>query len=259
MKEFFAKYKSAIIKLLMILVACIVVSFIALLILYLFGIVYFDHGIRINGTVFDDFQDNWYGILLSILFYVFVNTALSFVPGKSTALTILYQAFITNPWKAFLIVFVSTEISSILMYLLGRIGGYSICKKILGEKDCERASKLLNNKGAIYFPLMMIFPLFPDDALVMLTGTFKMKLKWFIPSIIIGRGVGVATVIFGLHFIPFDRFTKFWHWALFVVGCLLSIIIVFYLAHLLNKYLEQRRNQNENENIQNEETKNSLE
>ena len=225
----------------MVLLACVIVSFIALLILFLFGIVYFDHGMKINSEVFEDFQDNWYGILLSILFFVFVTTVLSFVPGKSAALTVLYQAVFNSPWKAFWIVLVGIELASVLMYLIGRFGGYKISKKILGEKDCERASTLLNDRGVIYFPLMMIFPLFPDDALVMLAGTFKMKLKWFVPSIIIGRGVGVATVIFGLTIIPFNRFTTFWHWLLFILGLLLLIAIVFYLAHLLNKHMEKRR------------------
>ena len=242
MKEFFRKYKTAIIKLLMVIVACVVVSFIALLILYLFKVVYFDHGMKINGEVLNDFQDKWYGVLIAILFFIFVMTSLSFVPGKTFALTVLYQALFNSPWKAFLYVFVSIELASILMYLIGRFGGYAICKKILGEKDCERASTLLNNKCVIYFPLMMLFPLFPDDALVMLAGTFKMRLKWFIPSIVIGRGVGVATVIFGITIIPFNRFTSFWHWLLFIIGCLAGVALVFYLAHLLNNYLERRRN-----------------
>ena len=241
MKEFFQKYKGAIIKLLIVLAACIIVSFIALLILFLFGIIYFDNGMKINGELFRDFQANWYGILVIISFHVLVTTFLSFVPGKSTAFTILFQTIFQNPWKAFIITFVGIELSSLLMYIIGRIGGYSICKKVLGEKDCERASELLNHKGAIYFPLMMLFPLFPDDALVMLAGTFKMSLKWFIPSIIIGRGVGIATVIFGLTVIPFNRFTSFWHWLLFILICLLLVALVFYLAHILNKYLEKRR------------------
>ena len=250
MKEFFRKYKGAIIKLLMILVACIAVSFLALLILFLFRIVYFDDGMKFNIELFDDFQANWYGILLIVGFHVFVTTLLSFVPAKSAAFTILFQTIFNNPWKAFLITFIGIELSSILMYLIGRIGGYSICKKILGEKDCERASELLNHKGAIYFPLMMLFPLFPDDALVMLAGTFKMSLKWFIPSIIIGRGVGIATVIFGLSVIPFDRFTSFWHWFFFVLICIAIVAVVFYLAHLLNKYLESKREKNIEETSQ---------
>ena len=44
---------------------------------------------------------------------------------------------------------------------------------------------------------MMMFPIFPDDALVMIAGTLKMKLRWFIPSIVIGRGIGIAAIVFG--------------------------------------------------------------
>lgn len=241
MKEFLQKYKGAIIKLLSILLACIAVSFLALLILFLFGIVYFDNGMVFNVTLFEKFKSKWYGILIIISFHVFVTTALSFVPAKSAAFTILFQTIFNNPWKAFLITFTGIELSSLLMYLIGRLGGYKICKKILGEKDCEKALSLLNHKGTIFFPLMMLFPLFPDDALVMLAGTIKMDLKWFIPSIVIGRGVGIATIIFGLTFIPFDKFTSFWHWFLFVTVCVILVCFVFYLAYRLNKYLENRR------------------
>ena len=247
MKEFFKKYKGAIIKLLSILIACIVVSFIALLILFLFNIVYFDHGMKFNNELFRDFHGKWYGILIIISFHVLVTTVLSFVPAKSAAFTVLFQQLFNNPWKAFLITFTGIELSSILMYLIGRIGGYKICKKVLGEKDCEKALDLLNHKGTIFFPLMMLFPLFPDDALVMLAGTIKMDLKWFIPSIIFGRGFGIATVIFGLTIVPFDKFTSFWHWFFFVLICLVLVAFVFYLAYRLNKYLEKRKQKMESE------------
>ena len=253
MKEFLKKYKGAIIKLLSILLACIAVSCLALLILILFGIVYFDHGMVFNVSLFEKFKNTWYGILVIISFHVFVTTALSFIPAKSAAFTILFQTIFNNPWKAFLITFTGIELSSILMYLIGRLGGYKICKKILGEKDCEKALELLNHKGTIFFPLMMLFPLFPDDALVMLAGTVKMDLKWFIPSIVLGRGIGIATVIFGISVVPFDRFTSFWHWFLFVTICLVLILIVFFLAYRLNKYLEKKREKQDEElNITNE-------
>ena len=70
------------------------------------------------------------------------------------------------------------------MYILGRFGGYKLCVKLLGEEDCNKSLDLLETKSTIFFPLMMLFPVFPDDALVMIAGTIKMKLKWFIPSII---------------------------------------------------------------------------
>ena len=68
-----------------------------------------------------------------------------------------------------------------------------------------------------------------------------MDLKWFLPSIFIGRGIGIATIIFGLAIVPFEKFTSIWHWIVFVIICATLIIIVFMFANKLNKYLESRR------------------
>jgi uncharacterized membrane protein YdjX (TVP38/TMEM64 family) len=141
---------------------------------------------------------------------------------------------------AFIVSFSGVMLSSLMMYILGRFGGYNLGKKLIGEEDCEKACELLNNKGLIYFPMMMMFPVFPDDALVMVAGTLKMSLKWFIPSIVIGRGIGVAAIIFGLSIIPFDKFTTIWHWIGFIGVCTVFLVTVFYLAYRFNKYLEKR-------------------
>jgi uncharacterized membrane protein YdjX (TVP38/TMEM64 family) len=138
-------------------------------------------------------------------------------------------------------------LSSLMMYLIGRFGGYNLCKKLLGEEDCEKASDLLNNKGTIFFPIMMLFPMFPDDALVMVAGTLKMSLKWFIPSIVVGRGIGVATIIFGLSSIPFDKFTSPWHWVAFIGACAIGIGLVFLGAAKFNKYLQNKKTEDKEE------------
>ena len=131
------------------------------------------------------------------------------------------------------------------MYLVGRFGGYRICEKLLGKDDCEKALGLLRNKGTVFFPIMMMFPIFPDDALVMIAGTLKMSLKWFIPSIVIGRGIGISTIIFGLAIVPFDKFTSFWHWALFILICAIGIALIFFAAIKFNKYMDKKRKEEE--------------
>ena len=68
-----------------------------------------------------------------------------------------------------------------------------------------------------------------------------MNLKWFVPSIVFGRGMGIATIVFGLGVIPYDRFTSIWHWIGFILVCALVLLAVFYCAHLFNKYLEKKR------------------
>ena len=114
---------------------------------------------------------------------------------------------------------------------------------MLGEKDCEEASKLLRNKGTAFFPLMMMFPAFPDDALVMMAGVIKMKLAWFIPSIVLCRGIGIATTVFMADIIPFESFDGFYDWFLLITACAFWIIVIFYLAGKLNQYMEKKQQQ----------------
>jgi uncharacterized membrane protein YdjX (TVP38/TMEM64 family) len=172
---------------------------------------------------------------------VLITTVLCFIPGASMAFIVLLVTIYRSKWHAFLIAFIGVMTSSFLMYVLGRFGGYRICKKLLGEEDCEKASDLLNNRGVVFFPIMMLFPVFPDDALTMVAGTLKMSLKWFIPSIVLGRGIGVATIIFGLGSIPFEKFTTPWHWIIFISVCALGILTVFFAANKFNKYMQRKK------------------
>lgn len=234
--------RKKIIKLLITLLIFFLISIVSTIILLALNVIYFDDGLKLNAHLFDKFKTSWYGTLMIILFQVVVTSLLSFIPGTSMAFIILLETLYQNPLSAFLVSFSAVILSSISMYLLGRYGGYNICKKMIGEEDCKKASDLLNGSGKIYFPIMMLFPVFPDDALVMIAGTLKMSLNWFIPSIVIGRGIGVATIIFGLSIIPFDKFTSIFHWIVFILLSAICIVIVFLLANKLNKHLNKNEN-----------------
>lgn len=242
----FAKKYEKITRALLMLLIFVVISLVSALLLYAFGVIYYDEGIQINKELFLYFSTTWYGCIVIIIAQVIITSLLSFVPGASMAFIILLQSLYEESWVAFIVAFSGVMLSSLIMYLIGRFGGYSLGKKIIGEEDCKKASELLNNKGLIYFPMMMMFPVFPDDALVMVAGTLKMSLKWFIPSIVIGRGIGVATIVFGFSIVPFDKFTSPWHWVLFILACALLIAAVFFAANRFNRYMEKKRNSGEN-------------
>lgn len=244
MKEINPKIQK-IIKITATLLIFVLISLISALLLGVFGVIYYDEGIQINKELFDAFKTTWYGCLLIILAQVIITSLLSFVPGASMAFIILLQSLYEDPVIAFIVAFSGVMLSSLMMYLIGRYGGYNLGKWIIGEEDCKKASDLLNNRGKIYFPMMMMFPVFPDDALVMVAGTLKMSLKWFIPSIVFGRGIGVVTIVFGLSIVPFDKFTSIWHWVLFILGCALLICLVFFLANRFNKYMDKKKNSEE--------------
>ncbi len=241
MKNFLKKNLKVLGKVLLILASLFALSIVAMLILSAFDVVYYDEGLQLNMDLFDNFKNSWYGWLIIILLQVVITTVLCFIPGASMAFIMLLGAIYSVKWQAFLLAFMGVLISSCLMYVMGRIGGYRICRKLLGEEDCNKASNLLNNRGVIFFPIMMLFPIFPDDALVMIAGTLKMSLKWFIPSIVIGRGIGIATIIFGLGSIPFDKFTTPWHWIGFILACAIFIVGILYLANSFSKYMDRKK------------------
>ncbi len=238
--NFFKENKKKLISIALTLAILVAISVVALLLLQAFGVIYYDEdGMSLNNDLFDNFINSWYGWVILILLQVLITSLLCFIPGASMAFILLIQSFFTRPWQAFVVAFIGVLLSSIIMYLIGRLGGYRICEKLLGKEDCHKASDLLNHKGVIYFPLMMMFPVFPDDALVMIAGTLKMSMKWFLPSIIFGRGIGVCTIIFGISGIPYEKFTTPLHWIGFVITCAILIFAVFFLAHKFNKYLEK--------------------
>ena len=227
-------------KILLLLAIFVAISLVSLLILSLTGVVYFDGGMKIHHEFFADFINEWYGSIIIIVIQIVITSLLSFVPGASMMFIILMQSLYEDSTTAFIVAFSGVILTSLAMYLIGRFGGYNLGKWLIGEEDCKKASDLLNHKGLIYFPMMMMFPIFPDDALVMMAGTLRMSLKWFIPSVVIGRGIGVATIVFGISIIPLDENSPLWQWIIFVLLCALFIVGVFYLANKFNSYMEKK-------------------
>ena len=241
---FWAKNKKFFLNFSLLALGVVAISVLALVALALFGVVSFDGGMQFNSELFMSFKDAWYGWLVFIVLQTVLSMLLCAIPGAAMALTLLCMTIYTEPWQAFIISFVGAMAASGLLYIVGRYGGYRICEKLLGEKDCERAMTLMRNKGTVYFPLLMALPTFPDEALTMIAGTMKMSLAWFIPSVVLGRGIGIVTITFGLSAVPFDKFTTIWHWIVFIALCLAATVGVLWLANRLNKIMEKKRNEN---------------
>ena len=234
MKEIIQNKKKLILNAIFILLILFITSIISFVILMAFGVVSFENGIEFNTKLFESFTNSPAGWIIFILFQTLLTMFLSAIPGVSMAFIILSTKLFTNSWEAFLVSFISVMISSFVMFLIGKYGGHKVCDKSL---------RLLSNKGTVYFPVMMMLPVFPDDALVMIAGTINMKLRWFIPSIIIGRGVGIATIVFGFSLIPFDSFTTLYDWIVFITVCLVWMEILFKFTNKISKKVEEKANQ----------------
>lgn len=243
--------KAIILKLLSLLLMLAVISVIAMLILFATNVLHYDEGFVFNAHIFDSFRDKWYGFIVLMLIEIVLSILLCAIPGAAAAFVMFNSEvlFSGKPWTAFFFTYLCVILTSTLLYIIGKAGGYRICEKMLGKEDCERSLELLRTRGTTYFPLMMLFPIFPDDALVMIAGTTRMKLSWFIPSITICRGVGAATIIFGMTIIPFEQFSGPYDWIILVTVCFFWIQQLFKIANKVDLYFVKKRKK-EQEDLQ---------
>ena len=245
MKKFIKKIKdnkTIILKLLSMLLVIVAISTVTMLVLFATGLLeYGPDGFHFDAHMFDAFKGKWYSLPIFILVQTVLTMLLCAIPGVAMAFVMLSTVIYSgNIWMSFLLSYSCVLISSTVLYITGRAGGYKICEKMLGKEDCEKSLELLRTRGTVYFPIMMLFPIFPDDALVMIAGTTRMKLSWFIPSIIVCRGIGIATIIFGLDIIPFSSFALY-DWIVFITVAFFWIKQMFVIAAKIDKYFEKRR------------------
>ena len=178
-------------------------------------------------------------ILIRIIFTIF----LSFMPACSMAFDLLSLATFDYlpPIGIFAICFTSVVLTSVVMDLIGRFGGNRAIVKILGKEDYEEAKDLIQEKGMVYVPVMYLLPIFPDDAICMVSGATKMNFWVHLLEIILCRGIGCATIIFGVQIIPSEvsSFTSRNPLDYIKIGLLIIAYLglLLYLARKIDKWL----------------------
>ena len=247
MKTFIRKVKEnkkSLLKIALMLAILVAISLVTMLILFSTGLLsYGPDGFVFDVHMFDSFKGKWYSLPIFILIQTVLTMLLCAIPGVAMAFVMLSTVIYSeNILMAFLLSYSCVIISSTVLYAIGRSGGYKICEKLLGKEDCEKSLELLRTRGTTYFPIMMLFPMFPDDALVMIAGTIRMKLRWFIPSILVCRAIGIATIIFGLDIIPFASF-KLYDWIVFITVVFFWLREIFKVANKIDRHYEKKRNE----------------
>lgn len=222
---------------------CVAMSMIVLGLLMGTHVFYYDNGFHFSMELFNDLRNTFWIYPVFILIQVVITILLCFVPGTSATMIGVAVALFGAGWKSFVISAIGVYLSSFGMYLVGRFGGNRLISKIVGEEDTEKAEKFLREHGNIYFPLALACAGFPDDALVCVAGASRMNFLFFILSVIFGRGIGVATICFGVKILP--PITNLWTLIEIVTVCAFWLVAVFYMAHRLNAWINRRRKTND--------------
>lgn len=233
------KYKSQIIKIAVLLLVLIAISGLVFGILVWTNVIQFDNGIVINQELFIGIKGEWWFYLVFFIIQITFTILLTFMPLGSMMFIVLGIALFGATWQTFLLVFGGVIASSLLMDVIGRFGGSKIVVWLIGQKDYDKALDLIKTKKYSYLPFMYLLPMFPDDALCMVAGMSKINFWYHLTVILLCRGVGTATIIFGINLVPYQNFTTFYEW--FVLGgvLILYVSLLLKIANFIDKKLSK--------------------
>lgn len=254
MKNWLKGHKKQLIQLGVALLLGVIVSGIFLLVFYLTGVIYYDNGFKFNTELFNSLKGNVWLYLVFIAVESVGCFVLCMNPIGSGVFVWLGIALFGANWKCYLATLGGCILSYIMIDALGRFGGSKVIIKIFGENEYNQTKQLINEKGLVYVPIMYLLPLFPDDFICLCVGSMKMNWGLHMLYGLIGKSVGIATVVFGVSIIPKDLFLpisidKLYNYFVLIACLIVYITTLFKLARWvdkkLSKMLERKRNETE--------------
>jgi len=140
----------------------------------------------------------YFAIFVYIILYVLQTMFLQFIPATGSMLIIVSVA-VFGSFLGTVISAIAVFATSITMYLIGR----SIKKKTaisvlnISNEDFEKATSIVNSTTSkIAYPMMMLFPMFPDDVLCVVAGMARLKFKQFLLLTLPARAIGVISFVY---------------------------------------------------------------
>ena len=160
----------------------------------------------------DFFSATTQGYLMYFLIYIAVKFSM-FIP---LSVVIVPFSNIAPVWVAFLLGSLAEIIGGLILYIIGYTLGKKFIIWLTDEKTMEKWQDLLY-KGKYTIFLLLLFPFAPNQIIIMLSGSGRMKMKIFLPMIVIAQPIGVmATILVGKGF--FELFNILPTWLIIPIG-----------------------------------------
>ncbi len=218
MKEFLKKYKSSIIKTIIVIAILVAIAVGVYFILRACGFTKAEDYIALKNKFGD-----------SVVFWLIVGlleiVQVIFVPLTNQIITVpVAMVFNDELWKVWLTAWISIWLATLILYWIGRVGGPKLLKWILNDKEqVEKCTNFLN-RGWIFYPIGMILPL-PDDVITTLAGTAKMNFFFVAICSFFTRALDTAFSVFLYGYAVKHP----WLWIVIVLGTIGLFVLTFFL------------------------------
>ena len=173
-------------------------------------------------------------VVLWILF--FLQTNIINIPAVSLLQISVHSGLEVLSWQYIVMVMTAYMAGCSLSYWLGRWFGSKAVKWVAGsEEDFSKWSNFINEKGKIWYLATVIFPLFPDDILCIIAGSLKMNFGFYTIANLIGRGIGLITMLVVLKYIGVASGSIPFMLIIWCIGLIAEIIAYFILKKRQSK------------------------
>ena len=132
------------------------------------------------------------------LFIQIMQVVVPIIPG---GLTTAAGVLIFGPVMGFVYNYIGIVIGSIILFYFGRSFGQSLVKTFVKEKTYEKTMTWLakgQKRFNLIFFLLILSPIAPDDALVLVASQTKMTWKFFNMTLIVAKPFGILLYSYAL-------------------------------------------------------------
>lgn len=118
----------------------------------------------------------------------------------------------------------------VLAYWFGRWFGVKAVRWCAGsQEDFDKWCKVINEKGKGWYLVSVVLPVFPDDLLCIVVGSVKFNFWFYFIANLIGRGIGLVTMLLVLEFIGLTS-SEFPYMIIVWGVALLSEIVAYFVV-----------------------------
>jgi len=174
-------------------------------------------------------------LALGCFLYLALGPIVNLVPGISSIFFITLANRRLNDKTplgmsyAFLLADASVLLTTVFLFLMGRIVGKKAVGWRIGQEEYEKRKRALNIGGKAALPFIYLFPAFPDDTMSFVCGRSDISLGYNFLMALLFRSIGVlCCCVLGTDFFDYKSFT-WWMW-LIALFCFLTAALLMILA-----------------------------
>lgn len=182
---------------------------------------------------------NW-GPIIFLITQVVLSVPIFVVPLEDE-LWVTLSIVLFGAKKGFLLSIAGMALTSLSLYILGRVFGVKLANKIIGEKAFSETQKKTEFSSKFSLPFLYMIPFFPHDVLCMLSGVKKMNGVYFMLVTVFMRSFEIIALCFlGGDVIKWEKITAI-QWVIIINLIIVDIILLFKLKNFLEKQINKKR------------------